>query len=178
MARLSSTRAASGSALRLGSKGRQVLRAQRVPRVRRVRLDRRVLRVQRARPARPARTGPSALLSGNFTVNGAWLQAGCPAGYSQPGTNLCWSGWRNPVVYSTAAQDCIDEGAHVCSYEDFYHGWASGTNPLFFNGDWLGNVVGDDVALCVNIPGDINNFEGTCNKATTHWYRCCITQGR
>ena len=87
--------------------------------------------------------------------------------------NTCWSGWRSPATYPNAARDCFDEGTHVCSYEEFYHAWQGGTNPAFLSNDWIGNIVGDDAVLCVNNTTTVTNFEGTCAKNDSHWYRCC-----
>ena len=40
------------------------------------------------------------------------------------------------------------------------------------NGDWIGNRIGDDTAMCVNAQGNLNNFDGSCPIADLHEYRC------
>jgi hypothetical protein len=117
----------------------------------------------------------NALIANGVDYGKIGTQTSCAAGYSQAfsGSNLCWTGWRSPTTYGTASSDCIDEGAHICSYEDFHHAWAGGANPSFANGDFIGNIVGDDTVLCVNNTTSVTNFDGTCGRDTSHWYRCC-----
>lgn len=103
----------------------------------------------------------------------------CPPSYTLPGTNLCVTGWRNPQTYGNAQADCFDEGAHVCTKSEFYVMWNTyGTNPSFFNGDRIGNIVDDDMTLCANNTTDSINFDGTCSSSTSAWFRCCKGKGR
>ncbi len=111
-------------------------------------------------------------------VNGPLIMDACPSGYSLAAANLCLTAWRGPGKFFNAQRDCFDEGAHVCTYAEFYHMWSAAANPSFTNGDWIGDVVADDGVLCVNNAANIDNFEGQCDKGDSHRYRCCMGRGR
>jgi hypothetical protein len=72
----------------------------------------------------------------------------------------------------------MDEGAHMCTYDEFYSAWKNGNNPSFLLNDGIGNIVGDDQVLCVNDTSNMTNFEGVCDKNASLWYRCCMGKGR
>ena len=65
-----------------------------------------------------------------------------------------------------------------CTYDEFTAAWKNGTNPAFLINDGIGNIVGDDQVLCVNNTTNIGDFDGTCNRNSTLWYRCCMGKGR
>jgi hypothetical protein len=103
---------------------------------------------------------------------------GCPAsGYFalDPDAPVCNSFFRPAARWYDAQRDCIDEGAHVCTAGEVYAlaGAAAGVSP-WINGDWLGNVAGDDNCLFVNNSADKNNFEGVASKSDLREYSCCI----
>lgn len=103
----------------------------------------------------------------------------CSPSYSFIGPNLCVTAWRTPQPFYDAQADCMDEGAHMCTYAEFHMMWNTyGQNPVFFNNDAIGNTVGDDEVLCVNDTTNASNFDGTCNKSSSLWYRCCMGKGR
>jgi hypothetical protein len=115
-------------------------------------------------------------VAGEIAVSAAVVRTGCPAGYSAPAntTQFCMSDWRSPTQYRNAVIDCLDEGSHVCTYEDWTYAWIrSGSNQGIASGDWIGNMVADDTVLCCNNTGDSTNFEGHCSKSESRWYKCC-----
>jgi hypothetical protein len=117
--------------------------------------------------------------SGAVTLTHEQNMEACPSGFTLRGTNLCMTGWRTPANWGDAQADCIDEGAHVCTYAEFHFAWVTnGYDPGFLIGDWIGDFVGDDAVLCVNNTTSSTNFEGTCNKTESHWHRCCTGFGR
>jgi len=116
--------------------------------------------------------------SSTLNVNGHLLLTACPSGYTLRGANLCVSNVFRPAATFYGAQaDCFDEGAHVCTYAEIYHAWASGKKPAIINGDWIGDVVGDDQILCVNSYTNQANFEGNCDKNDSRQYICCMRGG-
>jgi hypothetical protein len=67
----------------------------------------------------------------------------------------------------------------MCTYAGFHMMWNTyGVNRFFIIGDAIGDVAGDDQVLCVNNTTNPANFEGVCNKAESHDYRCCMGGGR
>jgi len=85
---------------------------------------------------------------------------------------ICSTAYFSPQTFNNAQNVCMALGGHLATYNDMYRlalaygqgGWAAG--------DWIGNRANDDLAYCVNAIGNINNFEGHCDKNETHWYRC------
>ncbi len=112
-------------------------------------------------------------------VQGKRIRYGCPSGYSFLTTNLCSTSWRNPRTFYQAQADCMDEGGHVCTYAEFHVMWVNANiNPSFVDGDWLGQQTADNKILCVNKTTSPSDFEGECDKLSSHRYRCCMGEGR
>lgn len=101
------------------------------------------------------------------------IQRGCPAGYTLAGTT-CYR-LQGAATWLAAQAVCHGEGGHICTMTETYLMWGGGgCSATHINGDWLGNMAGDDTALIVNNNCDRNNFEGNANKAESHWSYCCI----
>ena len=77
--------------------------------------------------------------------------------------------------YNNAQNICAALGGHIQTYNETYRfAQAFGVNNgnVMLNGDWIGHRTGDDDAYCVNSQGNINNFEGNCNKGDVREFRC------
>lgn len=116
--------------------------------------------------------------SSTLKANGKIIMDACPSGYTLRGTNLCTTGWRGKKTFNEGQRDCFDEGAHMCTHEEIYYAWANGKKMSILNGDFIGNVVGDDDVLCVNSTTSMTNFEGGCAKNDSRYYFCCMGRGR
>lgn len=104
----------------------------------------------------------------------------CRSGFNQPHQRICVSGVRSSDRYLAAQRRCRASRARVCTREDYFYIY-SGPNGGSYNanGQWLGNTVGDDQALCGNRSvtsrwdSDMWNFDGTCNVQDQRQFRCC-----
>lgn len=105
----------------------------------------------------------------------------CRPGYRAAGNRLCISNnVQNATRYDFAQRRCRVQRGHVATYEDLYYLYIHSTLDASYNpnGRWIGNMTGDDQALCgnrsitFNGDPDQNNFEGTCNKSNNRNYWC------
>ena len=74
-----------------------------------------------------------------------------------------------------ASVTCYQQGGHVCTYGELGAACKlgiAGADAGSINGKWIGNVTGDDGALCGN-GGNCDNFEGGCNKGDNRQFKCC-----
>ena len=87
---------------------------------------------------------------------------------------ICMTNDIGQQNYNNAQNTCYALGGHLPTYNEYYRiAQANGVNPpILYNGDWIGHRGGDDQTYCINNQGDINNFEGNCNKNETHFFRC------
>jgi hypothetical protein len=116
----------------------------------------------------------------------------CPWNWYRRGA-LCFSGGSSiDWTYTDASFLCrwVQEyhgvPVRVASYEDLsylyqsFPALAPEYNPRWF---WIGNIVADDRVLCGNRSitspndGDIDNFEGTCNKTARRRFWCVLDLG-
>ncbi len=118
-------------------------------------------------------------ITNNVTANGRWTMSSCPSEYTYRRANLCTTtAEREATTFAHAQRDCMDEGAHVCTYEEYYYWFWPGDVSATDSGNWLGgSLIADDAALCIN-GTSITNFEDECHKNDTRYYRCCLGWGR
>jgi hypothetical protein len=86
---------------------------------------------------------------------------------------ICATAWVAQQNFNNAQNICAAIGGHIATYNEVYRlaQVNGGVAAVNLNGDWIGNRAGDDQAYCTN-GTDINNFEGTCNKNDSRWFRC------
>ena len=114
-----------------------------------------------------------------------WYEGGCPAPFTSLTSTHSFAGYSNRICvwksghnnFSEMQNVCFAMGGHICTYSDIYAVSRSyGTSPAgigILNGWWIGMYYSDDVAYCVNIQGDRNNFEGSCHKHNDRYAACC-----
>jgi hypothetical protein len=95
------------------------------------------------------------------------------AGVTRSNT-ICMTGDIGQQNYNNAQNICYALGGHLPTYNEYYRiAQGNGVNPpILYNGDWIGHRGSDDQAYCINSQGDINNFEGNCNKTDVRFFRC------
>lgn len=118
----------------------------------------------------------------------------CPSGWDYRFT-ICiassddFYGYYSARTYRVAHYYCRDLGdyygvpARVATHEDLSYIYTTVPNLAHYynpKGKWIGNIVGDDRVLCGNrtidrpYDGDIDNFEGTCDKRGQRKYWCAF----
>ncbi|MDI1452049.1 hypothetical protein QHF85_48845, partial [Polyangium sp. 6x1] len=85
---------------------------------------------------------------------------------------ICVTPYFSPQTYNNAQNVCAALGGHIETYNEHYRVLQTYGTGGQLNGDWLGNRSGDDTAYCINNTGNVNNFEGNCDKNESHWFRC------
>lgn len=92
---------------------------------------------------------------------------------------ICATTWYlSGLNFNEAQNVCFALGGHISTYNELYRlSQVYGVGAVLFNGDWMGNRAGDDQAYCVNSSGNINNFEGTCDKNNVRVFRCVNSSG-
>jgi hypothetical protein len=115
------------------------------------------------------------LTGNNIEMHGPVVQAGCSNGWALQ-YNICRSSFYSARRWDDAQLYCHNLGAHICRYSEIYIiTQASSSIYPWQNGDWIGDYVGDDTALCVNNTLR-SNFDGTCSRNDLREFRCCISQ--
>lgn len=105
----------------------------------------------------------------------------CRSGYRQAGPRLCISqNVFNADSYADAMVTCRDRRGRVANYGDLRYLYLRTTLDAQYNpaGRWIGDIVGDNKALCgnksitFNNDPDIGDFEGTCSRFDNRNFWC------
>lgn len=119
----------------------------------------------------------SASDSGLFWIPLSVKAGSCPSETVEIYNGLCIDDhWRSAATMPIAADNCYFQGGHVCTYGELTAACknaVAGCGAGDVNGKWIGNVCGDDCALCGNGVDSCDNFEGTCDKDDNRQYKCC-----
>lgn len=88
---------------------------------------------------------------------------------------LCGSTFFTAMNFQAAQETCFALGGHIPTYTEIYllakvNGLPSGN--VMLNGDWIGNRVGDDMAMTVNNASSLDNFEAVTTKNDAREFRC------
>lgn len=114
----------------------------------------------------------------SYACNGGSADARvCPSGYTRTGAICFETIDQSGSTFSQAAARCNAAGAHLMTSVEVRAIMKSGV--AIGNGgvglDWLGDQVGDDVALYVNNAADPENPDGSRSTTTSSYGRCVIS---
>jgi hypothetical protein len=104
------------------------------------------------------------------------LNRGCLPGYVRHGPGLCLEDIDEPgFTFSTCANKCRADGAHLCSSAEIrsvmQSGIAIGNGGVV--GDWVDDQVAPTSALSINSNTDPNGMATFAQTDTTRFCRCC-----
>ena len=95
----------------------------------------------------------------------------CKAGFTQQGSRLCMTGYMGTTYNAYAQLYCMDLGARVADYHDwFYRRWR-GDGIGAPVGWWLGGIIGDNTALFAN-SADWWDGDGNASRFDSRGYAC------
>lgn len=99
------------------------------------------------------------------------IRTDCPEGFAMGAESLCISLVRAPLRFNEAQTSCRRQGAHVCTHSEIWEAWPRDLHLL----QWLGNRVGDNVALIVNTTHLRDDFDGVDAISVSHPFHCCLS---